>query len=87
MVFNMVDVEKNRLIFYSWVHEYNPNAVTRLVLGNLVDKYSRGDVDSIFAKMSQLIDDEHYELCVHFKSLFNYMGLMDEFLVWEELNK
>ena len=70
-------------IFYEWVKLQNPPQLTRLVLGNLVNKYSHGNPNALFSKMLQLERDEFYELCVYFRDLLIHMELMDEYESWK----
>lgn len=71
-----------RRSFLKWVGEYNPDFVSRNLLGLLIEKYANGEVDALFGKMKQLEKDEHYRLCVIFKSMFDSMKINDEYLRW-----
>jgi hypothetical protein len=64
-----------RRSFLLWVGKYNPDFVSRRVLGLLIEKYGMGEKEALFAKMKQLEGDEHYELCTMFKSMFDSMNL------------
>ena len=68
--------------FLLWVGKYNPDFVSRRVLGLLIEKYGMGEKEALFAKMKQLEGDEHYELCTMFKSMFDSMNLNKEYLRW-----
>lgn len=70
--------------FQGWLAEYSPDAVSRMVLTLLIEKYVAGDEAAIFGKMKQLVRDEHYSLCGMFKSLFDYLGINDDYLSWAE---
>jgi hypothetical protein len=70
--------------FQGWIAEYSPDAVSRMVLTLLIEKYVAGDEAAIFGKMKQLVRDEHYSLCGMFKSLFDYLGINDDYLSWAE---
>jgi hypothetical protein len=78
---------KNHDTFIDWVSVYNPCPVTVRVLSILLVKYEQGDKDSMFAKMLQLEQDEHYELCAAFGSMFAYMGINTEYFNWRENKK
>lgn len=69
--------------FGAWCAEYNPCWVTRMILGNLTDKYAKGDKDALFGKMKQLEDYEQYELCAIVKNMMDHMNLNYEYLQWE----
>ncbi len=71
-----------RRSFLLWVGKYNPDFVSRRVLGLLIEKYGMGEKEALFAKMKQLEGDEHYELCTMFKSMFDSMNLNKEYLRW-----
>lgn len=71
-----------RRSFLLWVGKYNPDFVSRRVLGLLIEKYGMGEKEALFAKMKQLECDEHYELCTMFKSMFDSMNLNKEYLRW-----
>lgn len=71
-----------RRSFLQWVDEFKPDFVSRRVLGLLIGKYASGDVDVLFGKMKQLERDEHYRLCVIFKSMFDSMKINDEYVRW-----
>ena len=71
-----------RRSFSVWVEEFKPDFVSRRVLGSLIEKYAIGDVDALFGKMKQLETDEHYRLCVIFKSMFDSMNINDEYVRW-----
>ena len=73
-----------RLSFSIWLREYNPDFVSRNVLASLTDKYIMGDIASLFGKMKQLEQGENYELCAMFKSMFDAMGLNEEYLRWTD---
>lgn len=68
--------------FRKWCVTYHPDWVTRIILGNLTDKYAKGDKDALFGKMKQLEDYQHYELCAIIKNMFNHMDLNKEYLQW-----
>jgi hypothetical protein len=70
--------------FQGWIAEYSPDTVSRMVLTLLIEKYVAGDEAAIFGKMKQLVRDEHYSLCGMFKSLFDYLGINDDYLSWAE---
>ena len=71
-----------RRIFLRWMDEFNPDFVSCMILGLLVEKYANRDVDALFGKMKQLESDEHYRLCVIFKSMFDSMKINDEYVRW-----
>lgn len=73
-----------RRSFLRWVDEFKPDFVSRRVLGLLIGKYASGDIDALFGKMKQLERDEHYRLCVIFKSMFDSMKINDEYVHWVE---
>lgn len=73
-------------LFYEWLKVYNPDGVSRKILWRLLDKYNDGN-DLIFAKMPQLEMDELFSLCRTFKSLFDYVGINDDYLRWRLLMK
>lgn len=75
-----------RRCFLSWCDDYKPDTVSRLVLGSLVEKYVQGNEDALFGKMHQLVRDEHYKLCVIFKSMFDYMDINKGYLRWVSEN-
>ncbi len=75
-----------RRCFWAWCADYKPDTVSRLVLGNLIEKYVNGDEDALFGKMLQLVKDEHYRLCVIFKSMFDYMDINKDYLRWVSEN-
>lgn len=71
-----------RRSFLEWVAEFKPDFLSSRVLSVLIGKYAIGDVDALFEKMKQLERDEHYELCVIFKSMFDKMKINDEYVRW-----
>lgn len=75
-----------RRCFLSWVADYKPDTVSRMVLGSLIEKYVQGNEDALFGKMHQLVRDEHYGLCIIFKSLFDYMNINKDYLRWVSEN-
>lgn len=75
-----------RRCFLSWCADYKPDTVSRLVLGSLIEKYINGNEDALFGKMHQLVRDEHYQLCVIFKSMFDYMDINKDYLRWASKN-
>ena len=75
---------KNHDKFINWISLYNPGFITARVLSILLVKYEQGDKDSLFAKMLQLEQGEHYEICAAFGSMFAYMGINTEYLEWRD---
>lgn len=75
-----------RRYFLSWCADYKPDTISRLVLGNLIEKYIAGNKDALFGKMHQLVRDEHYRLCAIFKSMFDYMNINKDYLRWVSEN-
>jgi len=70
---------KLRRSFLAWAGKYKPDTVSRCVLWLLLKKHSNGD-SALFRKMQQLEKGENYEICIIFKSMFDKMGLNDEYL-------
>lgn len=71
-------------IFTQWVIAKNPDWISRRILHSLITKYEAGNKAPLFGKMRQLEDDSHFELCGIFKSMFDYMGINEEYLKWKE---
>ncbi len=68
--------------FSCWATQYMPDMISWRVLSILIEKYAKGDVGALFGKMSQLSRDEHYSLCIIFKSMFDFIGINVEYLNW-----
>lgn len=68
--------------FLKWVKDFNPDFISSKVLHLLIEKYCDGNRDALFGKMKQLESDEHYELCLIFKNMFDSMKLNNEYWLW-----
>lgn len=81
-MYNLSNKFSLRERFLEWITIYNPDHVSKIVLASLLDKYDKGDKESLFSKYKQLIDVEHYELAAIFKNCLIFVNINDEFITW-----
>ena len=74
--------EKIKDLFINWGVYYKVDYISKRVLSILIGKYIEGEKAPLFGKMCQLIKDENFELCAIFKSMFDYIGINDDFNEW-----
>lgn len=83
---NIKNPNVSREKFMDWVKKYKPDSITRIVLGNLVQKYMSGDEEPLFRKRKELEMHEHYRLCAAFHSCLEYLDLNKEYSEWASQN-